>query len=120
MSQRFSARPQGTGRSALRLIPYTTLLKFIALLFLLYYSYWLMKPRIVIADNFQPFLHELHSLLSGRFDIVAVACSGRSALEAIRRHQPKVAILDLDLPDLNGIQVAKELATDSVRPAIVI
>lgn len=79
-----------------------------------------MKPRIILADDFTPFLERLRSLLSIKFDIVAEANCGTSALEAIRRSQPDVAVLDLHMPDLNGIQITQELAADSQRPAVVI
>ena len=78
------------------------------------------KPRVVIADDFPPFLEALRSVLSPQYDVVATAGCGRSALEAIRYHKPDVAVLDLKMPGLSGIQVAQELAADSECPVIVI
>lgn len=78
------------------------------------------KPRLVIADDYQPFLQELCSLLLPKFDIVATADCGRSALEAIRHCQPDMAVLDLSMPRLSGIQVLQQLATDLQRPKVVI
>src|SRR5215469_10532529 len=78
------------------------------------------KLRVVIADDFSPFLDTLRSLLSAQFDIVAAAGCGKCALQAIRRHKPDVAVLDLSMPGLTGMRVVQELAADSHRPRIVI
>jgi len=78
------------------------------------------KLSAVIADDFPPFLQTLRSLLSAQFDIVAAAGCGKCALEAIRFHKPHVAVLDLHMPGLTGVQVTQELAADSHRPRIVI
>lgn len=79
-----------------------------------------MTPRIVIADDFQPFLESLRSFLRFRFDIVATAECGESALDAIRRYQPDIAVLDLYMPRLTGIQVAEELKKSGPPVAVVI
>ena len=78
------------------------------------------KLRLVVADDFPPFLQKLVSFLKAEFDIVATAECGRSALEAIRRHRPEVAVLDLNMPGLSGIRVIEELANSSKRTPVVI
>ena len=52
------------------------------------------------------------------FEIVAEATNGREALEAIRRHQPDLVFLDIQMPGLSGFDVLKELPTASM-PLIV-
>lgn len=78
------------------------------------------KPHIIIAGDFPPFLRELCLLLSSDFDVAATAECGSSALDAIRRCQPDVAVMDLNMPDLNAFGIAKELGTDRRSPALVI
>jgi len=51
---------------------------------------------------------------------VAAAADGRSALECIRRCQPDVVVLDLEMPGLNGIQITRELCEHPPSPAVVI
>jgi len=79
-----------------------------------------MKLRIVIADDNLAFLQQFASLLQNEFDIVAALTDGGLALEAIRSLGPDVAVLDLKMPVLDGIQLTKRLKRDSHRPAIVI
>ena len=78
------------------------------------------KHRIVVADDSQPFLERLTSFLAAEFDIVATAIDGKTALNLIRHHQPDVAVLDLHMPTLSGIEVARELAKSSPGLPIVI
>jgi DNA-binding NarL/FixJ family response regulator len=70
----------------------------------------LIKPRVIVADDSQAFLEKLTSLLAAEFDIVATAKDGKTALDLIRRHLPDMAVLDLYMPSLSGIAVARELA----------
>ena len=78
------------------------------------------KVRIVVADDTPAFLQELTLLLAAEFDVVATATDGNSALDLIRRYKPDLAVLDLGMPGLSGIEVTKELAMSSKHPAVVI
>lgn len=77
-------------------------------------------PTIVVADDFPHFLQKLVSLLDGKFHIVATAACGKSAMEAIRRCKPDIALVDLNMPGLNGIEVTMESARDPLGPRVVI
>lgn len=79
-----------------------------------------MKLRVVAADDNSTFLSELRSLLERHFDVVATALDGTSALDSIRRHMPDVAILDLTMPGLNGMEVTRILKDSDGRPAVLI
>ena len=54
------------------------------------------------------------------YEVVGEACDGREALEAARRLQPKIVLLDVNLPDVDGFEVARALAADKPAPAIVL
>ena len=79
-----------------------------------------MKLRILIADDNQKSLFALVKALSLEFDVIATATNGQSALEQIRRLQPSVAVLDLNMPELNGIEVAREIVRQRLSCAVVI
>src|ERR1043166_934351 len=68
-----------------------------------------IKPRIIVADDNAKVLLTLVSALSTDFDVVATATDGRSALTSIQHLQPCVAVLDLNMPELTGIEVAREI-----------
>lgn len=67
-----------------------------------------MKLRVVVADDMPSMLAHLVSLLETEFEVVAAAEDGKSALECIRRYAPDVAVLDLHMPGLNGIELTRE------------
>jgi len=66
---------------------------------------------VVLAEDETLIRQALTSLLSLEDDIevVATAASGGEALDTIRHHRPDVALLDLQMPEPNGIAVAAEL-----------
>ncbi|HZR53133.1 MAG TPA: response regulator transcription factor [Streptosporangiaceae bacterium] len=70
--------------------------------------------RLLLADDENLIRSALASLLSLQEDleVVAQAASGDEALAAARRYRPDVAVLDLQMPGLDGIAVAEALATD--------
>jgi DNA-binding NarL/FixJ family response regulator len=78
------------------------------------------RPRIVVADDNPSFLRELTSLLAAEFDVVATAADGKSALNIIRHCEPDLVVLDLQMPELHGLQVTRELAMHPPSPPVVI
>lgn len=70
--------------------------------------------RIVLADDQTLVRHGIRSLLqlAGDIAIVAEAADGDAALAAIRDHHPDVALLDIRMPRLNGIEVLRALQSD--------
>ncbi len=79
-----------------------------------------MSTRVILADDSPEFLLTLVALLESTFDVAATAADGNSALKVIRKFSPDVAVLDLEMPGLNGIEVTQELMKDTRYPAVVI
>ena len=64
------------------------------------------RVRVVIADD-HPFFRDGVSrglAQDGRIQVVAEAGNGRDALDAIRRERPDVALVDYQMPDLDGLR----------------
>jgi DNA-binding NarL/FixJ family response regulator len=71
------------------------------------------RIRIVIADDEPHFRHGLRHVLesaAGHIDVVGEASSGREAVEQVRRLAPDVVILDIRMPDGDGIGAAQIIA----------
>jgi DNA-binding NarL/FixJ family response regulator len=70
------------------------------------------KTRIVLADDHPIVLDGLRSLVRAEddFELVGEAVSGFSALKLIREKRPDVAVLDISMPELNGIVLSRRLA----------
>lgn len=70
------------------------------------------RPVLYIEDNASNYALVRKVLeATGRY-VVTRANSGEDGLEAIRRGAPDLLLLDLDLPGLNGIEVARKLRAD--------
>ncbi|GAA1920535.1 response regulator transcription factor [Nocardioides lentus] len=70
--------------------------------------------RVLLADDENLIRVALAQMLDLEDDleVVAQAASGTEALAAARHHEPDVAVLDLQMPGRDGIEVAEELARD--------
>lgn len=70
------------------------------------------KIRIVLADDHPIVLDGLRNLIRAEpdFALVGEAASGLSALKIIREQRPDVAVLDISMPELNGIVLSRRLA----------
>lgn len=64
-------------------------------------------------------LGAVRALLESRYDLVGTATDGEEALDAVRMLRPDVVVLDIAMPKLSGIDVARHLQTDETRPVII-
>jgi DNA-binding NarL/FixJ family response regulator len=77
------------------------------------------RPRVLLADDHIDFLETVSRHLGGAFDVVATAPDGRQALDLARRLRPDVAVLDVSMPDLNGLQTLEQLRRDGLDTKVV-
>jgi DNA-binding NarL/FixJ family response regulator len=72
------------------------------------------KIRIVLADDHPIVLDGLRNLIGAEadFELVGQAASGLAALKMIREKKPDVAVLDISMPELNGIVLSRRLAAE--------
>ena len=75
--------------------------------------------RVVLADDLSPVLSAVSRLLQDSFEIVGRASDGLHALEAIMTLDPDVAVLDISMPGMSGIEVARELRSRGARAKVV-
>jgi two-component system LytT family response regulator len=74
------------------------------------------KLRIIVADDERPAREFLKSVLAGFSDVEVVgeAGDGSDALELIRSSRPDIALLDLQMPELSGIEVVRSLGREEL------
>jgi len=77
---------------------------------------------IVLADDHQVVRHGLRVLLESEpnFRIVGEASDGLEAIDLVERQQPDIVVLDLMMPGLNGLEVARQSSHRSPRTNVVI
>ncbi|MCC6502704.1 MAG: response regulator transcription factor [Deltaproteobacteria bacterium] len=79
------------------------------------------KTSIFIADDHPVFRGGLRTVLSAAgYEIAGEADSGLSALKAISSMKPDIAILDITMPDLDGIAVTRRVLEESPATRVII
>jgi len=77
--------------------------------------------RILVADDHPIVSQGLVAILNDQPDmsVVAEACNGRQAIEQFRIHQPDVAILDLQMPEVSGVEAIAAIRAEFPHAAII-
>ncbi|HEX3681873.1 MAG TPA: response regulator [Bryobacteraceae bacterium] len=78
--------------------------------------------RILVADDHTIVRHGLKLILSARseFRIVGEAANGREAVHLARKLKPHVVLMDLDMPDMNGLQATEAILESTKRVRVLI
>lgn len=78
--------------------------------------------QILIADDHEVVRHGVRNLVSSRpnWQVCGEACSGREAVDLIQEKNPDVAIIDLSMPGLNGIDVTRQVKKLSPRTQVIV
>jgi len=80
-----------------------------------------VSAAVLIVDDNPRFRSRARRWLEADgYAVVAEAADGASALEAAARHRPNVVLLDIQLPDMNGLSVAERLARGPHAPDVVL
>jgi two-component system, OmpR family, KDP operon response regulator KdpE len=79
-----------------------------------------MPPKILIVDDEPGILATMAPLLrSHGYDVLTVM-TGRAAVESAERDQPDLIVLDIGLPDLDGVEVCRMIREHSTTPIVVL
>lgn len=68
-----------------------------------------MRKRLLIADDHVLMLEGLARLLAAEFEIVGTAMNGRTLLAEAERLHPDAIVIDIGMPEMNGIEAARRL-----------
>ena len=67
------------------------------------------RIRVLLADDHQMLMDALKSVLEPRCEVVGAVTNGHSLLEAAEKLRPDVIVLDIAMPQLNGLDAARKL-----------
>lgn len=78
--------------------------------------------RIIVADDHDIVRHGLRTLLETRqgWEVIGEASDGRQAVDMAKRLKPDVAVLDISMPELNGLEAARQILHDLPRTEVLI
>src|SRR5262245_66516678 len=79
-----------------------------------------MPVRILVVDDEPNILATLAPLLRSRGYEVSTAMTGRAAVEAVERENPDLMVLDLGLPDMDGVEVTRLVRDGRTTPIVVL
>ncbi|WP_143414932.1 response regulator transcription factor [Geobacillus sp. E263] len=70
-----------------------------------------MKTRIAIIDDHQLFREGMKRILEfeENFEVVAEGADGSEALSIVEEHRPDIVIMDINMPNINGVEATKQL-----------
>jgi two-component system KDP operon response regulator KdpE len=78
------------------------------------------RLRVLVVDDEPAIQRFLHSALTAHGQTVLEASDGNQALEQVALHRPDLVILDLGLPDIDGIEVTRRIREWSTIPIIIL
>lgn len=79
------------------------------------------QPRIVVADDQALVRTGFRMILTADgMDVVAEAANGVEAIEAVRRTQPDIVLMDIRMPELDGLEALRRVVTGNPAPPQVI
>ena len=80
-----------------------------------------MAIRIVLADDHRMIRDGLRALLDDEdgLEVVGEADTGRQAVELVRQCSPQIVVIDIDMPDLNGIEATRQIKAEFPRVKVI-
>jgi len=77
--------------------------------------------RILIADDHSLFRDSLRSLLEAQcYEVVGEARNGREAVELSRRLRPEIVLMDLSMPEMDGLAATRMISAEGLEVKVVV
>ncbi len=77
--------------------------------------------KVLVVDDHEIVRQGVRVLLQDtRFEVIGEACTGREAIEAAHRLRPDIVIMDIAMPELNGLEAARQIRRDHPEIEVLI
>jgi DNA-binding NarL/FixJ family response regulator len=77
-------------------------------------------PRVLLADDHPGLVKALSRVLSIDCDVVGVVADGSDVVEAAARLEPVVTVLDLNLPNVDGLELCRRILQTNPRAKVIL
>ena len=78
------------------------------------------RPRVLLVDDHPGVVKALGRMLSAECDVVGVVADGREVADAAARLQPVVIVVDVNLPNVSGLDVCRQITQNNPRVKIIV
>lgn len=80
------------------------------------------KISIILAEDHRIVREGIRKLLEGEddFSVVAGAGTGREAVELVDKLRPEIVVMDISMPQLNGLEACRQLVAKAARSRVLI
>ncbi len=78
------------------------------------------RPRVLLADDHPAVVRALERFLSLECDVVGVVVDGSHVAEAAARLEPVVSVVDLNMPNVSGLEVCGQILQTNPRAKVIL
>ena len=78
------------------------------------------RPRVLIAEDHEAVAKAVCRLLALECEVVGRVADGSAVLEAVHRLQPDVVVVDLNLPNVNGLETCRQLVQANPARKVIV
>jgi len=78
------------------------------------------RPRVLLVDDHPGIVQALSRVLAPACDVVGTIADGREAADAAARLQPVVIVLDLNLPNVSGLDVCRQVTQNNPLAKVIV
>jgi DNA-binding NarL/FixJ family response regulator len=79
-----------------------------------------MKPQVIVADDHRLVAEGVVKILEQEYNVVATPTDGRAFIEAVEKFRPDLALVDISLPLLNGLDACRHVKKSCPEVKIII
>ena len=78
------------------------------------------RPRVLLVDDHPGVVKALGRLLARECDVVGVIADGREVVDAATRLQPVVIVVDLNLPNVSGLDICRQITEKTPQVKVIV